>query len=217
MNIYRRNLIKALFLFSIFPKDRLFAMGAKIPKKDGIYRVRGTVFVNGKKAKEGELVRNGDKIVTQKNSYIIFIIDQSVYKLRPNSILHFKKKQKEETLHILGVIRGGILSTFKPEIKKEIKTRTASIGVRGSAGYVQIENDRTYFCLCYGEAEIRGVNNKLYEKIKTSHHDRPFNIYKDRIEPAKMKDHNDGELVEMENLVARKVPFDVNKGYMSER
>jgi hypothetical protein len=36
----------------------------------------------------------------------------------------------------------------------QLVTTTATIGIRGTGCYIEAEEARTYFCLCYGEAEV---------------------------------------------------------------
>lgn len=205
-------------LLSLIPNKILYAAGQKIVQKDGIFKIKGIVKLNGAIAKEGVLVKNGDRIVTGPKSFVIFVAQRSVYKLRPNTDMEFKAQLENNRapVHIIGLIRGGILSVFPPGLRKSINTRTASIGIRGSGAYAQIDGDKTYFCLCYGEADIKFPGEKKISKtIKTRHHESPFYILPDKkIKNAIMKDHSDKELMLLESLVGRDVPFDEDDDYM---
>lgn len=220
--INRRGVLKFLTsvtsLLVLIPSKILYAAGQNIVQKDGIYKIKGDVNVNGTKAMEGQIIQNGDKIQTGNKSYLIFIAQRSVYKLRPNSNLDFKVKleKDKDPLHVIGLIRGGLLSVFPPGLRKSINTRTASIGIRGSGAYTQIENGDTYFCLCYGEAFIKlAGENKVRKSIKTVHHESPVMITSNKkINVHKMKGHSDKELIFLESLVGRDVPFSEDDGYM---
>lgn len=200
----------------LFPKF-LKAAGAKRAEAPGIFKIRGKVLVNKREAKKGQLIKNGDVLETFDSSIVIFIVDGCVYKLRPNSKLEFKKRKKENTTHILSLIRGAILSVYEKEVQKTLKTKSVSIGIRGSAAYLESMPQSDYFCLCYGQAEIRDRNNQILKEIKTKHHDKPLIITKDGsktlVKDHKMMNHSDHELVELENLVGRQPPFDPNQGY----
>ena len=37
-----------------------------------------------------------------------------------------------------------------------IKPPNATIGIRGTGAYIEVHEGRTYFCLCYGKAEVGG-------------------------------------------------------------
>jgi hypothetical protein len=106
-----------------------------------------------------------------------------------------------------------VLSVFEPGARKRIQTSTASIGIRGTGVYVEVDEMRTYVCTCYGEAELTPVDDpKAGETVRTTHHDQPRYIYPKgmprMIEHAPVINHTDAELVLLESLVGRKVPFD---------
>ena len=52
----------------------------------------------------------------------------------------------------LRVVTGAVLSVFSPGESKTLRTSTATIGIRGTAVYLEAEESRTYVCTCYGEA-----------------------------------------------------------------
>lgn len=134
--------------------------------------------------------------------------------MRPNTELQFEYKLEEKQNHIIGLLKGAFLAVFNPSVKKTIQTKMASIGIRGSACYSQIEKDSMYFCLCYGEAEIKTTKDlTLKDNYKTNHHENPIIISIDgQIEKTIVKDHQDRELIYLEWLVERKVPFNEDFG-----
>jgi hypothetical protein len=89
---------------------------------------------------------------------------------------------------------------------------TATIGIRGTGCYIEAEAKTTYFCLCYGVAEVSPTADpKLTERIETKHHDHPILIHNDSampmMAPASVINHTDAELILLENLVGRWPPF----------
>jgi len=93
---------------------------------------------------------------------------------------------------------------------------TAAIGIRGTGIYVELDGARTYVCTCYGEAELTPLDDPAAaETVRTRHHDEPRYIYPRgmprMIEKAPVINHTDAELVLLESLVGRKVPFDPAK------
>ena len=114
------------------------------------------------------------------------------------------------------MLTGALLSVFAPGEPKRIRTSTATVGIRGTAAYVEIDKNRTYVCTCYGEAELVPVDEpKEAETVRTTHHDQPRYIYAKgmprMIEKAPVINHTDAELVLLESLVGRKVPFDPSR------
>jgi hypothetical protein len=113
----------------------------------------------------------------------------------------------------LRVVTGALLSVFEPGKEKQIRTATAAIGIRGTGVYVELEGSRTYVCTCYGESQLVPVDDPgLAETVRTEHHDQPRYIYPKgmprMIEKAPVVNHTDAELVLLESLVGRTVPFD---------
>jgi hypothetical protein len=109
----------------------------------------------------------------------------------------------------LAVAAGKVLSVFdrKPVA---IKAASASIGIRGTGGYLEVDEKSVYFCLCYGEAEISGPG-MAPKQVKTTHHESPLLMHTAsgpmRVEPGAFRDHKDSELILLESLVGREPPF----------
>jgi hypothetical protein len=91
-----------------------------------------------------------------------------------------------------------------------IRASLATIGIRGTGAYLEVEPDGVYFCLCYGEAVVSGPNmaDKL---VKTTHHESPLllNTHAPAMtaEPGPFRNHTDAELIMLEALVGREPPF----------
>jgi hypothetical protein len=107
-----------------------------------------------------------------------------------------------------------MLSVFESGQRREIRTTTATIGIRGTGIYVAIEPQRTYACTCYGEAVLTPVDDPAAaETVRTRRHDQPRYIYgkgmPNMMEAAPVINHTDVELQMLETLVGRKVPFEM--------
>jgi hypothetical protein len=101
---------------------------------------------------------------------------------------------------------------FEPGKPKTIRTATATIGIRGTAVYIEIEEKRTYVCTCYGVADLVPVDDPAAaETVRTKHHDEPRFIYTKgmprMMEKAPVFNHSDAELTMLESLVGRTTPF----------
>ena len=94
-----------------------------------------------------------------------------------------------------------------------ITTATATIGIRGTAWYAESDPEQTYFCTCYGTADIAASNDPgSKETVISSHHDRPLYILGKSapgrgIRNAPFVNHTDQELMLIETLVGRTPPF----------
>lgn len=179
----------------------------------GVASLRGDVRIGGEPAKPGMQVKPGAVITTGRGAELVFVVDRDAFMTRANSRIELSADATGAVLTGLRVVTGAILSVFEPGRGRRIQTPTASIGIRGTGIYVEVEKIRTYACTCYGEAELVPVDEpKEAETVRTKHHDQPRYIYSKgmprMIEKAPVVNHTDAELVLLESLVGRKVPFD---------
>lgn len=174
------------------------------PVTPGMHKITGSVTVNGKPAQPGMAVGAGDTIVTGAGGEAIYVIGQDAYLQREKSTVSF-------AIGVMRILSGKILSVFGKGDKK-LETATATIGIRGTGCYIESEEKRVYFCLCYGVAEVSPTADPgRIERIETRHHDHPIYIHKDSAMPAMVDasviNHNDTELELLESLVGRWPPF----------
>ncbi len=175
----------------------------------GAYRVRGDARINGAPARRGMDVKPGDAVNTAAGGEIVFVVNRDAFLLRANSRVEVGGGAAD----VLRIVTGALLSVYQPGQAKTLRAQTATIGIRGTAVYVESAADKTYVCTCYGEAELVPLQNPAArETIKTTHHDQPRYIMAagapQMIMRAPVVNHSDAELVMLEWLVGRKVPFD---------
>lgn len=140
----------------------------------GVHRVRGDVRINGTPAKEGMDVKAGDVIATGAGSETIFVTGRDAFLIRANSRVEVQGVLGALVLTGLRVVTGAILSVFAPGEPKVLRTGTATIGIRGTAVYLEAEEFRTYVCTCYGEAEIVSTADpSARETVRTTRHEQP--------------------------------------------
>jgi hypothetical protein len=194
----------------------VLAKGDK-PVAPSIYQLDGTATVNGREARAGTPVAVGDRIATGPRSQAVVVLGGDAFLLRSDTSLEVKGK--EGTLSELSVATGKVLSVFAKK-PVAIKAATASIGIRGTGGYLEVDAATVYFCLCYGEARIEAPGTKPLD-LQTQHHESPllmhFTGQSIRIEPGPFRDHKDAELVMLEALVGRQPPFLGKAEYPSGR
>jgi len=174
----------------------------------GVNRVDGTVQVNGAQARIGTPVRPGDRVATGPSSSAVIVVNKDAFLMRSQTTIELGKGP-DGLVNQLLVATGGVLSVFskKPMV---IKASTASIGIRGTGAYLEMDAGGVYFCLCYGDAVIDGPNMASRE-VRTTHHESPLLLHDDgttmRIEPGPFRNHSDAELIMLEALVGREPPF----------
>jgi len=180
----------------------------------GIARFSGDVRINGKPAERGQRVAPGDLIVTGKGAELVFVVERDAFLVRANSRIEFGSAATKSAVTLLRVLTGALLSVFESGRSREIRTATATIGIRGTGIYIEIEQQRTYACTCYGEAVLTPVDDPgAAETVRTRRHDQPRYIYgkgmPNMMEAAPVINHTDVELQMLEALVGRKVPFEM--------
>jgi hypothetical protein len=177
----------------------------------GVYRLRGNVHINGANAQRGGELRPGDSLRTQPGAEIVFVAQRDAFLVRQNSEVSL-------VANGLRVVTGAVLSVFRPNQRKEIRTATAVIGVRGTAVYIEAEPSRTYACTCYGTAVLAPIAQpSAAETVTTRHHEQPRYIMAagspQMLMQAPVINHTDAELILLESLVGRQPPF-IGQGFI---
>jgi hypothetical protein len=180
----------------------------------GVARIKGDVRINGKPAEPGQRVGAGDVIATGKEAELVVVVEKDAFLVRADSRIEFGPAAAQGAATVLRVVTGKLLSVFESGRRREIRTGTATIGIRGTGVYVESEPRRTYACTCYGEAVLTPVDDPdAAETVRTKRHDQPRFIYGKgmprMMEAAPVINHTDQELEMLEALVGRKLPFPV--------
>ena len=181
---------------------------AQSSAKQGVRVVQGDMRINGKPAEAGTLVRPGDAIVLGNGAVATFVVGQDAFLMRGGS--HAELIGSGVLVSALQLVTGKLLAVFGSGGERRLVTATATIGIRGTGAYIEAEPRRTYFCLCYGTAEVAATMGGARESYSTRHHESPRYIYGDgrerAIAPASVVNHTDSELILLESLVGRSPP-----------
>jgi hypothetical protein len=203
----RREWISALGALSITSiiSDAL----AKGDLPPGVAKLEGSLTVNGRDAGLGTPVKLGDKVATARGSQAVIVVGSDAFLMRSQTIIEFGPSSQGALSDML-IGAGKVLSVFSKK-PVAIKAATASIGIRGTGAYIEVNPDSVYFCLCYGEARVEGPGMASAREVKTTHHESPL-VLRDvggimNVEPGPFQNHSDEELVMLEALVGREPPF----------
>ena len=174
----------------------------------GVAKLEGSLTVNGRDAVLGTPVRLGDKVATARGSQAVIVVGSDAFLMRSQTTVEFGPSSRG-TLSDMLVSAGRVLSVFSKK-PVAIKAATASIGIRGTGAYIEINPDSVYFCLCYGEAAVDGPGMSTRE-VKTTHHESPLLLSTTgsimKVEAGPFQNHSDAELIMLEALVGREPPF----------
>jgi len=195
---------------------QVLSMGAGGQLLEGVRNVQGQVAVNGVPAQVGSIVFPGDVITTGPSSTAVFVVGKDAFLVRENSRIELageKAGEKQGATKIVKTIRiatGKILSVFGSSGKR-IETLTAVAGTRGTGIYIESDPEVTYFCLCYGSTDLRSAAQPdALMSFSADYHEARY-ILKPEAGRIFLKapkiNHEDAELVMLESLVGREVPF----------
>ncbi|MBL8483541.1 MAG: hypothetical protein JNJ60_15190 [Rhodocyclaceae bacterium] len=205
----RRHILRALLAAGLAPALMRAALAAgNNPLRPGLRKVSGPVFVNGRVAAPGMSIEPGDLVETGAKAEAIYVIGQDAFLQRADTRVQFPL----EAAAFFRLVTGRLLSVFGRG-EKSLRVPTATIGIRGTGCYLEATPAETYFCLCYGEAEVLPTAApQSGTVIRTQHHDHPLVIAAatqagSAIGPARVINHSDAELSLLESLVGRAPPF----------
>ena len=125
-----------------------------------IKKVKGSVSINGVKAKAGDEANIGDIVSTDTKSSFADVRlpnNNGIVRIVGGSIKIEKTKNKGS---LISLLKGKLFSYFKKTEKKSnrkniVKTEMASYGVRGTRFVVEIEDDEDFLCVCHGSVEAK--------------------------------------------------------------
>lgn len=177
-----------------------------------IHRLRGVVLVNDSPATPATVIRSGDHIETGADGEIVFTVADDAFILRRNARLELTPPAGDDRLvEGLRVVTGALLSVFARRPHR-ITAAVATIGIRGTGVYVEVDEDHDYVCTCYGVTEIATADDPASTAtVEAGHHEARY-VFKtgdsgQRIREAPFKNHTDAELTLIESLVGRVPAF----------
>lgn len=209
MPVLRRNILiagTALGLsLSIGALQRAIAAG-RVPLVQGINQINGSVSINGTPASVGQVIRAGDTIATGPDSSAFFVVGDSAFVMRSHSIMRVDAASTGRM--IMRLLTGALASVFGPG-QHVVQSSAATVGIRGTAVYMEAGEANTYLCLCYGAADFTTpARPGQVTELVSRYHDSPLYIANDgTLARAPLINHTDAELIMLESLVGRVPPF----------
>ena len=155
----------------------------------------------GIRHRSGDVRMSGDRISTGADGRLTIVVGRDAMLVRRNSTL-------EVVANGFRLVTGAVLTVFSPGRSRQLATPTATIGIRGTAVYLEAARGRTYVCTCYGEAELRSAFDPgARETVRTQRHEQPRYVMAksspQMLMQAPVANHTDQELRELEKLLGR--------------
>lgn len=187
----------------------------KLPPGQSVYRITGKVLIDGQPCAADTRIAANATIETAAGGELIFVVGASAMLLRGDSQLALQPTAAGSGSTEIGAVRltkGKLLSVFGGG-QRQLSTPTARIGIKGTGVYLEVDPEQTYFCTCYGTADVQSVVDPTSrDTVVSKHHDKPLYILRDgqpgaQIRAAPFVNHTDQELMLIETLVGRTPPF----------
>ena len=174
-----------------------------------IHEMSGVVHINKRRASVADDIEPGDIVSTAHDGRIAFSVDGDAFLVREFTSIRVGDSGNP-LLNALHLFAGKLLGVFETGRRRSIVTGTATMGIRGTACYLDVRPRSTYFCTCYGETEvISGGKTTVFE---AEHHNPQQLDFVDgsltAMKAVGMQDHEDDELRQLEAWVGRVPRFD---------
>lgn len=197
------------------PAGVLGARPGRLPPGRSVFELDGDVQVNGRKASRDTVLAAGDVIETGRDGRLVGVVGQDALIVRAQSRVELGAAGRGAR-SLFRLVQGAMLTVFGPRDEEyRVSTPLATIGIRGTGLYLEAEPERSYLCLCYGKAYVtpNGAPAQAFEAV-SSHHDMPRYILPEAkggsaVQAAPFINHTDLDLITLEALVGRTVPFAV--------
>ena len=174
----------------------------------------GDALLNGRRLLPRQTIVSGDRIETGPDSNLIFVIGNSSFLVRQNSRLTVDRGSSINLVSVLRLVTGAVASVWGKGSRRQIVTPTLTAGIRGTGVYAEVfakQNQRSYFCNCYGEVEMRaGLETAL---SISSYHQSFWGEVEPKngrlLTPAKAINHTDEELEFLARLVDQRTAWQI--------
>ena len=126
-------------------------------RRSNVVELVGDVLLNGRRLDAAQIIQTGDEIVSGPASRLIFMIGDAAFHVRQNSRLTVERGRTLNSVALLRLLGGAVVSVFGRGGNRQITTATLTAGIRGTGVYTEVmadQGNRTYFCNCYGSVEL---------------------------------------------------------------
>ncbi|HET9976834.1 MAG TPA: hypothetical protein VFQ20_05315 [Burkholderiaceae bacterium] len=179
---------------------------------ESVFRVSGDTSVNGQPVTRATRIGAGDLLRTGRDSELVFVVGSAAMLMRADTQVQLQGASASGQPTTVVVPSGKLLAVFAPG-QRAVQTATAVVRISGTGVYVESNPQETYFCTCYGKAEVVATaDTTSREQVISRHHDKPLYIAAGQaagraIRRAPFINHTDDELALIEALVGRAPPW----------
>lgn len=203
---------------------------AHAQQRSNVVELRGDVLLNGQPLRREQTIQTGDRIDTGPGSHLVFVIGSTAMQVRENSRMAVERGATLNTVSVLRLITGAVVSVFGRGTSRQIVTPTLTAGIRGTGTYVEVfpdQRNRTYFCNCYGVIDVSAGAQRVVSTA--SYHQSFWGEPEPRngrlLTPARAINHTDEEVEFVAGLLGQQTAWQAagrtgvkdGRGYMDQQ
>lgn len=188
---------------------------AHAQSRSNVVELNGDATVNGQPLLPNQSVQTGDEIITGPRSTLIFVVGNSAFHVRQNSVLTVERGPNLNAVSLLRLLTGAVVSVWGKGSSRQIVTPTLTAGIRGTGVYTEVfpqRGGRSYFCNCYGVVDLASGND--HELSESSYHQamwaEPLLDGRAALTPARAINHTDEELEYLARLIGERTSWQIS-------
>ena len=189
--------------------------GAQAQSRSNIVELVGDALVNGARLLPQQTIQTGDRLETGPASNLIFVLGNASFQVRQNSRLTVERGNTLTAVSVLRLLSGAVASVWgRGGGNRQIITPTITAGIRGTGVYAEVfanQNNRSYFCNCYGTVDLGAGRDKLVSQA--SYHQSFWGEVEPKegryLTPATAFNHTDEELEYLARLVGQRTTWQI--------
>jgi hypothetical protein len=188
---------------------------AQAQSRSNVVQLTGDATVNGQRLVAAQSIQTGDAIATGPNSTLIFVLGNSAFHVRQNSMMTVERGASLFAVSVLRLLTGAVVSVWGKGTNRQIVTPTMTAGIRGTGVYTEIfanQGGRSYFCNCYGTVDMAAGSSR------TTSQSEYHQAYWGEVAPkdgtsltiAKAINHTDEELEYLARLTGQRTAWQIS-------
>jgi hypothetical protein len=207
----RRSILRAAAAWS--------AMGglaaAQAQQRSNIVELQGEALINGERLSAQRTIQTGDSLQTGPGSHLIFVIGNSAFHVRQNSMVAVDRGPTLNTVSVLRMLTGAVVSVWGRGTSRQIVTPTLTAGIGGTGVYAEVfpqQGYRSYFCNCYGTVHLSAGEDNMV--CRSEYHQAFWGEVAPKngryLTPAQAINHSDEELEFLAGLINQRTAWQVS-------
>ena len=187
---------------------------AMAQERSNVVQKTGDALLNGLTLLPGQSIQTGDQITTGPGANLMFVIGNAAFQVRQNSSLSVERGNSLNAVSLLRLLSGAVVTVWGKGRSRSIILPTLTAGIRGTGVYSEVfadQNNRSYFCNCYGTVDIESDGEK---RVSTADYHQAFWGEVEpkagrKLTPANAINHTDEELEFLAKLIEQRTNWQV--------